>query len=104
MAKRDQRQQKREATLISSEQGVYGSGGSYGVGGGFDDDESRDTVPEAPDQRAARAARSEAQQEGEQIAGFEREVDPNAPRPPFSDARTPAEEALAAKKQRGSRI
>lgn len=87
------------------EQGAYGSGGSYGVGGGFDDEEGRDTRSEDPDERAARAARSAAQQEGEQVGGFEREVDADAARPPFREAaRTPGEEQLAAKKQPGSRL
>ena len=86
--------------------GTYGSGGSYGVGGGFDDDqEGRDSVPDDPDGRPARTARSEAQQEGQQIAGFEREVDPDAAPPKFHDeARTPEEEQLAAKNRRGSRL
>jgi hypothetical protein len=113
MAKGDQTQRPRDATLTPEpsqaaepKQGTYGSGGSYGVGGGFDDDdESRDTVPEDPDERVARAARAEAQQEGQQVEGFEREVDEHAPRPPFRDAaRTPEQEELAAKKQRGSRV
>jgi hypothetical protein len=86
-------------------QGVYGSGGSYGVGGGFEDDEGRDTLPEDEDQRAARAARSEAQQEGEQSKGFERDVEPDAAPPVFPEAaRTGEEEELAAKKRRGSRL
>jgi hypothetical protein len=86
-------------------QGKYGSGGSYGVGGGFDDNDSQDSTPQDPDGRAARAARSEAQQDDKHNGGFEREVDPDAAPPLFGrDApRTPEEEQLAAKKRRGSR-
>lgn len=96
--------------LPKPEQGAYGSGGSYGVGGGFDDDEGRHSAPEGPDDdssdgREARAARTNAQQDGEQHAGFEREVDPDAAPPRFRDsAHSPDEAALAAKKRRGSRI
>lgn len=88
------------------EQGKYGSGGSYGVGGGFDDEGGRDSTPEAADERAARAARSEAQQDGQQAEGFEREVDLDAaPRAPRHEAaRSPEQEQLAAKNRRGSRI
>jgi hypothetical protein len=86
-------------------QGWYGSGGSYGVGGGFDDKDGHDSAPEEPDGRAERTARSEAQQDGDQSAGFERETDPDAAPPKVPDAaRTPDEEQLAAKKRRGSRI
>lgn len=96
---------ERQAAL-AEEQGRYGSGGSYGVGGGFDDDEGRDSAPDERDGRAARAARSGAQQDGEQSQGFEREVDPDAaPREPHRDAaRSPDEAQLAAKNRRGSRI
>lgn len=86
-------------------QGHYGSGGSYGVGGGFEDDEQRDSAPDSaagdPEDRAARVA---AQQDDSQMSGFEREVDPDAapPRAP-REARTRDEQALAEKNQRGSR-
>lgn len=85
-------------------QGRYGSGGSYGVGGGFDDKDGHDSAPDDPDGRAERAARSEAQQDGQQMAGFEREVDPDAAPPKAHEApRTREEEQLAARKRRGSR-
>jgi hypothetical protein len=87
------------------QQGRYGSGGSYGVGGGFDDAEHRDSAPEEPDDRVARAARSEAQQDRQQVAGFEREVDPDAaPHKPLEGPHDAAQRELAAKNRRGSRI
>ena len=87
------------------EQGVYGSGGSYGVGGGFDDDEQRDEAEDPDDRPTQQAIRADAQQDRAKVVGFEREVDPDAAPPTFPEAaRTAEEQALAAKKQRGSRI
>lgn len=90
----------------AAEQGRYGSGGSYGVGGGFDDADGRDSAPGRPDGRADRAARSLAQQDGEQAGGFEREVDPEAAPPSVKrdNPRTKEQQQLAEKNRRGSRI
>lgn len=112
MEKREQKQKPSQTTEPTARggqppaalQGRYGSGGSYGVGGGFDDKDGHDSAPDDSDGRAARAARSEAQQDGQQTAGFEREVDPDAAPPKVYEApRTQEEEQLAAKKRRGSR-
>jgi hypothetical protein len=86
-------------------QGAYGSGGSYGVGGGFEDD--RESVREdEPDLRASRAARSAAQQDGHLLAqGFEGDVEPDAaPHVRQAVTLTPEQELQAAKNRRGSRI
>lgn len=96
------------------EQGVYGSGGSYGVGGGFDEedpesapDSGRDggTRDDADGQRVDQAVRSDAQQEDQQRSGFQREVDADAAPPASGDqTRSSQNEGLAAKKRRGSRL
>jgi len=114
MAKGDQKAKPRQTNSTPDRaspeqadalQGRYGSGGSYGVGGGFDDDEGRESVPDKPDEPAGRTARSEAQQDGEQIMGFEREVDLDAPPRALEDTtRTAEEDQLAAKNRRGSRL
>jgi hypothetical protein len=118
MARRDRQRSEGGAAPTGQgakpEQGVYGSGGSYGVGGGFDEEDPasaserrRDsgTRDDADAQRLDQAARSEAQQEAEQRSGFEREVDADAAPPSSGDEpRSAQEEALAAKKRRGSRV
>lgn len=93
-----------------SEQGVYGSGGSYGVGGGFDEGQANNTpsgdegAPDGLEMQRERAL-SEAQQEGEQRMGFQREVDPDATPPAVPDQpRSAREQELADKNRRGSRI
>ena len=92
------------------QQGVYGSGGSYGVGGGFEEGESRNNTPapreSAPDglDMQGERARGEAQQEGAQKLGFQREVDPDAAPPDVPDQpRTQREQELAERNRRGSR-